>query len=52
MFLAALIYLIILVVIFVGQVWDDPRVARVGGWAQFILFIIIGIVLFWSTLNR
>jgi hypothetical protein len=52
MFLLGLVYLIILVVIFIGQVWDDPRVVRVGGWASFILFAIIGFVIFWSTLNR
>ncbi len=52
MFLLALVYLIILVVAFVGVVWDDPRVVRLSGWAQWILFAIIGFCLFWNVLNK
>lgn len=52
MFLLALIYLIILVVAGLGYIWDDPRVVRIGGFAQWVLFVIIGFVLFWSVLNR
>jgi len=52
MFLLALVYLIILVVAFVGLVWNDPRVVRLSGAAQWVLFAIIGIVLFWSVLNK
>lgn len=52
MFLLALIYLIILVVAFLGLVWDDPRVVRLSGVAQWVLFFILGIAVFWSVLNR
>ena len=52
MFLLALVYLIILVVAVIGSFWDDPRGARLSGWAQWILFAIIGFVLFWDTLNK
>lgn len=52
MFLLALIYLIILVVAAVGYFWNDPRGVRISGIAQWILFAIIGFVLFWSVLNR
>ena len=52
MFILALIYLIILVVAFLGIIWDDVRVVRISGVAQWILFLIIGIVLFWSILNK
>lgn len=52
MFLLALIYVIILIVwaIF-GVSWNDAQ-ARWGGLAQFVLFVIIGFVLFWGTLNK
>jgi hypothetical protein len=52
MFLLALVYLIILVVAALGFVWNDPRVVRLSGAAQWVLFAIIGFVLFWSVLNR
>lgn len=52
MFLLGLIYLIILVVAFLGIVWSDPRVVRISGAAQWVLFLIIGIVLFWKVLNQ
>lgn len=57
MFLLALIYLFILVVWFLSGVpawksgdgtWHGP----VGSVAQFLLFLIIGIALFWDVLNR
>ena len=51
MFLA-LVYLIILVVAAIGYFWDDPRAVRVGGIAQWVLFAIIGVVLFWKVLNQ
>ncbi len=52
MFLLALVYLVILIVwaIF-GITWADP-VGRRGGIAQFVLFAIIGFVLFWNVLNK
>lgn len=52
MFLLALVYVVILIVwaIF-GVAWSDP-VGRKGGIAQFVLFVIIGIDLFWSVLNK
>jgi hypothetical protein len=52
MFLLALVYLIILVVAAIGYFWPDPRAVRIGGFAQWVLFVIIGIVLFWSVLNK
>lgn len=52
MFLLGLIYLIILVVAIVGSFWNDPRGARISGFAQWVLFAIIGFVLFWSVLNK
>lgn len=52
MFLLALIYLIILVVAAVGYFWNDPRGLRVSGLAQWVLFAIIGFVLFWNILNK
>lgn len=52
MFLLALIYLIILVVAAIGYFWNDPRGVRIAGFAQWVLFAIIGFVLFWSVLNR
>lgn len=52
MFLLALVYLIILVVAFIGSMVSDPRGARISGFAQWVLFAIIGFVLFWSVLNR
>ena len=52
MFLLGIIYLVILIIAAVGTFWDDARVARVGGFAQFVLFVIIGFVLFWSILNK
>jgi hypothetical protein len=52
MFLLALIYLIILVVAALGFIWNDPRVVRLSGAAQWALFAIIGIVLFWNILNK
>lgn len=52
MFLLGLIYLIILVAWAIGYPgWADARGRIVGG-AQFILFLIIGIVLFYSVLSR
>lgn len=54
MFLAALIYLIILVVwavMYPG--WrGESRSGWISGAAQFVLFLIIGIVLFWNVLNK
>lgn len=52
MFLLALIYLIILVVAALGYLWNDPRVVRISGFAQWVLFAIIGFVLFWNILNK
>lgn len=52
MFLLALIYLIILVVAAIGYFWDDPRGVRVSGIAQWVLFAIIGFVLFSSVLSK
>ena len=52
MFLLALVYLIILVVAAIGYFWNDPRGARISGIAQWVLFAIIGFVLFWGILNR
>lgn len=52
MFLLALIYLIVLVVAAIGTFWDDPRAVRIGGFAQWVLFAILGYVTFWSVLNR
>ncbi len=51
MFLA-IVYLIILVVTFIGSFWNDPRFVRITGLAQWILFAIIGFVLFAKELNR
>lgn len=50
MFLLALIYLIILVVLIVFSFSD--RWTRYGGIASLILFAIIGFCLFWNVLNR
>lgn len=53
MFLLALIYLIILVVALLGIVWnEDARFTRLSGAAQWVLFAIIGFVLFWNVLNK
>ena len=52
MFLLALVYLIILVVAAVGVFWNDPRGVRISGIAQWVLFAIIGFVLFFSVLNK
>lgn len=52
MFLLALVYLIILLVAILGSFWNDPRAVRLSGFAQWTLFAIIGIVLFWSVLNK
>ncbi len=52
MFLLGLIYLIILVVAAIGYFWNDPRGVRISGIAQWVLFAIIGFVLFWSVLNK
>lgn len=52
MFLLALVYLIILVVAALGYIWTDPRGVRIAGWAQWVLFAIIGFVLFWNVLNK
>lgn len=51
MFLA-LVYLVILVVALLGFVWTDPRVVRLGGFAQWVLFAIIFYVLFFEKLNK
>lgn len=57
MFILGLIYLFILIVWLIAGVpswrsadgsWHGP----VGSVAQFVLFLIIGFVLFWSVLNR
>ena len=52
MFLLALVYLIILVVAGLGYVWNDPRAVRLSGAAQWVLFAILGVVLFWGVLNK
>ncbi len=52
MFLLGLIYLIILVVAIAGSFWDNPKGARISGFAQWILFAIIGGVLFYSVLSK
>lgn len=52
MFLLALVYLIILVVAAIGYFWNDPRAVRISGFAQWVLFAIIGFCLFWNILNR
>lgn len=54
MFLLALVYLIILVVwaIFSFRSPVPEGGSRLGGVAQFILFCIIGFVLFWNILNK
>jgi len=49
MFILGLVYLIILVIGAIGYFWEN---ARISSTAQWILFAIIGFVLFWSVLNR
>ncbi len=51
MFLA-IVYLVILVVAALGYFWNDPRGVRISGVAQWVLFAIIGFVLFFKELNR
>ncbi len=52
MFLAGLIYLIVIILMALGLgFWNETRSRWVGS-AAFILFVIIGIVLFWSVLNK
>jgi hypothetical protein len=52
MFFLALVYAVILIIAVVAGFWNDPRGVRVSGWAQWILFAIIGFVLFWNVLNK
>ena len=53
MFLLALVYLIILIVWgFFSLRAPGPDGTRFGGIAQLVLFVIIGIVLFWDVLNK
>lgn len=52
MLLLAILYLILLVVYgVVGPNWVDP-VNRRGGLVSLLLFIIIGIALFWNLLAK
>lgn len=56
MFILGLIYLIVVVVfgigVFGGEVPPNGWRGRLGGIAELVLFIIIGIALFWSVLNK
>lgn len=49
--LLALVYLIILVVALIGNLSSDNQWNRIGGWAQWILFAIIGYELFYGALK-
>lgn len=52
MFLLGLVYLIVLVLMALGLgFWNEARSRWIGS-AAFILFVIIGIVLFYSVLSK
>lgn len=52
MFLLALIYLIILIAHISFSLSGSERWGRFSGLAQWVLFAIIGFVLFWNVLNK